>query len=76
MPEPEQAAFPVPSDWLGLGLTKRELVAIAIAQGLAATPYKYAGASGILNTVSFATDAIAIADELLTQLETNEQTDA
>lgn len=76
MCEPEQAAFPVPDNWVGLGLTKREEFAKAIAAGLAITPYKYYREDGTIDRVALAKEAIAIADELLAQLEAEDHQSA
>jgi hypothetical protein len=71
MTEPEQAAFPVPDNWVGLGLSKRELAAIAIGASLIGRPFvDFEFPANLI-----AKRAIAIADELLTQLEaTNDET--
>lgn len=67
MQESEQAAFPVQDDSLGIGLTKREYAAIAILNSLLIISE---------NTIScqkkIVGDAIAIADELFTQLGEND----
>lgn len=62
-----QTAFPLPNMYLGKGLTKREIFAMAAMQGLLASETTIMGPER--TPLTLAASAVEVADQVLDELE-------